>query len=271
MPYQGSKSKIAAWVLSYLPEAKHFYDLFAGGCAITHAAMVCGKYQCFHANDLSPYGITLFKDAIAGRYRDEKRWISSQEFSRLKDSDAYIRLCWSFGNAADQYLYAEELEPFKKRLHNLFFAATPRDRRLAWGGFVHEFARLEGDVNKLRLYVTELFREYGIKLPRRSDGTPDVKECGNLLNRRLTTDIREYMRNALKDSGLTQADVDRHLGNQMSGHYFGASQWLLPTAEAYARMQEIIPGVDQPWAELNERLQSLESVGSLERLHSLQI
>lgn len=258
VPYMGSKNQIAPWVISYLPEAKHFYDLFAGGCAVTHAAMISGKYESFTANDLSPYGVTLFRDAIAGKYHDESRWISRAEFSRLKDCDAYVRLCWSFGNDAKSYLYAEEIEPFKMRLHSLFFAETPHDRRLAWKAFVREFARLENDVQKLRVYITELFQECGIEIPRRTDGTPDTKTCIKLLKGHLTREISEYMRAALRASGLTQADIDRHLGNQMSGHYFGASQWALPTAEHYAKMQEIIPGLDKPWAELNERLQSLE-------------
>ena len=266
----GSKNQIAPWVISYLPEAKHFYDLFAGGCAVTHAAMISGKYESFTANDLSPYGVTLFRDAIAGKYHDESRWISRAEFSRLKDCDAYVRLCWSFGNDAKSYMYAKEIESFKMRLHSLFFAETPYDRRLAWKAFVREFARLENDVQKLRVYITELFQECGIEMPRRSDGTPDTKTCIKLLNRHLTCEIREYMRAALRDSGLTQADIDRHLGNQMSGHYFGASQWALPTAEHYAKMQEIIPGLDKPWAELNESLQSLQSLQSLERLERLQ-
>ena len=39
LPYMGSKNKIAEWVLSYLPQADNFYDLFCGGCAITHCAI----------------------------------------------------------------------------------------------------------------------------------------------------------------------------------------------------------------------------------------
>ena len=31
MPYKGSKSKIAEWLIEQLPKAKHFYDLFGGG------------------------------------------------------------------------------------------------------------------------------------------------------------------------------------------------------------------------------------------------
>ena len=44
LPYQGSKNAIAEWVIGQLPEAETFVDLFCGGCAITHAAMLSGKY-----------------------------------------------------------------------------------------------------------------------------------------------------------------------------------------------------------------------------------
>ena len=39
VPYKGSKNQIAEWVCSHFPKASNFYDLFAGGCAITHCAM----------------------------------------------------------------------------------------------------------------------------------------------------------------------------------------------------------------------------------------
>ena len=43
VPYQGSKNKICKWVIDNLPSGKVFVDLFAGGCAVTHAAMLSGK------------------------------------------------------------------------------------------------------------------------------------------------------------------------------------------------------------------------------------
>ena len=39
VPYLGSKSRIAPWVVERLPSAETFVDLFAGGCAVTHAAL----------------------------------------------------------------------------------------------------------------------------------------------------------------------------------------------------------------------------------------
>ena len=41
--YMGSKNKIAEWVMDQLPKAKHFYDLFGGGGAISHCAALSRK------------------------------------------------------------------------------------------------------------------------------------------------------------------------------------------------------------------------------------
>ena len=117
VPYQGSKNSIATKIMSFLPPAEKFYDLFAGGCAMTHAALVSGKYKTVIANDLYDDGIELFCNAIKGKYKNEKRWISRDDFYRFKDSDVYVRLCWSFANNGRDYLYARCLEPWKKALH----------------------------------------------------------------------------------------------------------------------------------------------------------
>ena len=45
LPYKGSKSKLAEWVLEHLPSAEHLYDVFAGGCAVTHAALLSDKFK----------------------------------------------------------------------------------------------------------------------------------------------------------------------------------------------------------------------------------
>ena len=115
-PYKGSKNFIAQWICDTLPSAENFYDLFAGGCAVTHAALLSGKYEHFYANDID-VAPQLFRDAINGKYKNETRWISREDFARLKDTDAYVRLCWSFGNNGKYYLYSKEIEPWKKALH----------------------------------------------------------------------------------------------------------------------------------------------------------
>ena len=117
VPYKGSKNAIAEWVYSHLPKRANFYDLFAGGCAITQIALMRGEYSRYFCNDIDAGGIHLFLDAIYGKYANERRWISREDFCREKDKDPYIKYCWSFGNNGRDYLYAREIEPYKRAWH----------------------------------------------------------------------------------------------------------------------------------------------------------
>lgn len=277
IPYKGSKNGIAEWVVDILPEADNLYDLFAGGCAVTHCAMESGKWENYIINDIEPGIVQLFKDATNGKLANEERWISRETFEMFKDTDPYIRYVWSFGNNGRNYLYAPEIERFKKHLHFMFFAKTQEEAQTHWRAFVKEFDLVRKDIDRLTEQTERLCKECGVEMVRKKDGTIDAKKIKADVRKVKTKDIREYMRNALKEAGRTASDVDRLLGtNGMAGHYFCESQWELPTAEAYDKMRTIIPGLTIPWAELNEelqRLQSLEiiqSIESLQRLESLQ-
>ena len=116
VPYMGSKNKIAEWLIDKLPSSEVFVDLFAGGCAVTHAAIESGKYQEYIINDIGP-APDLFIDAIHGKYKDETRWISREDFFRLKDVDPYVKYCWSFACNGQDYCYGRHVEPWKKALH----------------------------------------------------------------------------------------------------------------------------------------------------------
>ena len=116
LPYKGSKNGIVPFLIDAFPRKKNFYDLFAGGCAVTHGALLSGKFENFFINDISDYP-EVFLKAINGGFKDEKRWISREDFFNLKDKEAYIRYCWSFGNKGFNYLYSKEIEPWKKALH----------------------------------------------------------------------------------------------------------------------------------------------------------
>jgi len=50
--------------------------------------------------------------------------------------------------------------------------------------------------------------------------------------------LRAYLEGERDGAGVTSRQLDTYLGNYMSGHYFGRSQWALPTAENYAKMRE---------------------------------
>lgn len=121
VPYQGSKNAVACDIIGVLPSAPRFVDLFAGGCALTHAAAVSGKYQTCLANDIHPFGIDLFWNGLCGSFRNETRWISHRDFDILKSCDPFVAVCWSFGNNQKQYLYGEEIEKYKEALHAAYF------------------------------------------------------------------------------------------------------------------------------------------------------
>lgn len=175
LPYQGSKNAIAEKLVSVLPCADNFYDLFAGGCAITHRAMIDGRWKNYYANDIDNIP-TLFFDAVNGKYKDEKRWISREDFARLKDADLYVSLCWSFGNKRKGYLYSKKIEPWKKALH---------------------YARVLGD--------NSLLRDFGIK----SDGnTKDIKKHHNEYKDKY---IKWYIKNVQDNNfcGKINTDLSR--------------------------------------------------------------
>lgn len=129
IPYMGSKNSIAHIIIDILPKADNFYDLFCGGCSITHCAMLSKKWKHIIFNDIDKEMPQLFLDSIHGKYKDEKRWISKEDFEKLKDKSAYIRCVWSFGNKGTNYLYGKEIEPYKKAF---WYAVMYDDFSLFW-------------------------------------------------------------------------------------------------------------------------------------------
>lgn len=120
-PYKGSKTKLAERIIDLMPRAEHLYDLFAGGCSIAHCALIKDKYGHVHINDINPMMPQAFVKALQGGFDDEDRWISREDFFRLKDTDPYVAICFSFGNDLKTYCYGKEVEPLKKALHYAIF------------------------------------------------------------------------------------------------------------------------------------------------------
>ena len=156
--YMGSKKKIVKALIPQLPSAKYFVDLFAGGSAMTHGAMLSGKYERFIANDIGD-APSLFQRAINGEFRDEKRWISRDDFFALKDSDPYVRYIWSFGNKGTFYLYSKEIEPYKKAFWEFAVFKNPDPLRV-YGFNVDELLDLPTSYER-RI----AFRQYLAKMP----------------------------------------------------------------------------------------------------------
>ena len=273
VPYKGSKNQIAGWIVSQLPKRKNFYDLFAGGCAVTHRAMLTNKFENFVINDITDVP-SLFLGAVNGKYAEEKRWISREDFYSLKGKDPYIRYCWSFGNNGKDYLYSKEIEPWKKALH---------------------YARLFNDFSLLEEFGIKTDRADRMTVKKNADewkkkyilwyckkvlhSSLDVLELQKNLNeniKRNSEELRNYLVAGLKKANKRPCDVDRYLGtNGMAGHYFGKSQWEFPTREVYIKLQDfLVLPLDYEkiygLQELLQSLKSLKSLGSLKSLKSLQ-
>lgn len=268
LPYMGSKNRFAQKLLDVMPSGSVFVDLFCGGCAVTHAAMLSGKYKRFICNDIDGAMPQLFLDAINGKFKDENRWISREDFERMKKDDAYIRSVWSFGNNGDGYMYSKEVEPWKKALHYArFFGdfSLLREFGIDSDGSRADIIKHHDEYKKkyVAWYVDNVIgKKYREELVKDLEGK--IAEQSE--------ELRLYLVKARDDAGLTSSDVDKLLGTKgMAGHYFGKSQWEFPTREAYDIMRTAMPSLvdfDEVYgyADLLQRLQSLQRLESLESL-----
>lgn len=140
IPFKGSKNSLADWIFKYLPPAQNLYDIFAGGGAITHYALLNSKWGNVYANDIGR-GFDLFLRCKSGElYLDPVRLnpINKKmvDFMEKKDFDVlaktpytelepwqnWLLAVWSY--CADFTFYrcgkGERTESIKK-MHNAAF------------------------------------------------------------------------------------------------------------------------------------------------------
>ena len=143
LPYQGSKNKIAPWVIEYMPKAHTLVDLFAGGCAVTHCALLSDKYEEVIANDFTD-SVELFRDALEGSLEkyEPDRFRTREDFFAEKDNNPFVRIIYSFGNNQRTYLYGRNIEPYKKAVHEMLYAPTVNERRLKFKAVIREMEKL---------------------------------------------------------------------------------------------------------------------------------
>lgn len=90
-------------------------------------------------------------DAIHGKYHDEKRVITREDFNALKDTDAYVKYIWSFGNNGTGYLWGEKIEEIKCTACHCLMDDNLHDRRLAYKRFISLLeARKVKDIDRLQ-------------------------------------------------------------------------------------------------------------------------
>jgi len=121
IPYKGSKSKIAEDIINFLPSGNRFVDLFGGGFAISHCALLSNKWNSVYYNDIDPLLAPLIQKAIDGYYSYDvfkPKFITREEFFEKKDTDGYVKWVWSFGNNGQDYMFGKDVEPIKHAAHD---------------------------------------------------------------------------------------------------------------------------------------------------------
>lgn len=272
LPYQGSKNFIAEAIVGMFPKCHTFVDVFAGGGAITHCAILHKKAKHYIMNDLNTEVVQLFKDALEGKYKDEKRWISREDF--FASNEPFVRIVWSFNNCRTTYKYAREIEPFKRAFHYAVCfddlrpfeefgikvpqCNIPMNRMLARRLFYARYIKQHHDEIKnqyIRWYKVNVLQMSAVE----EDNIKEIEQATKALK-----DIENYCVETFQKSPLRLCDINKHLGNQMASHYFTHNQWLLPTPENYIKLKEIMPELD-----LDDRGQFNGAMNVLRKLHVL--
>lgn len=66
-----------------------------------------------------------------------------------------MRLVYSFSNDQRTYLYGREIEPYKKAVHEMLYAATPNERRLKFKAVIREMEKLGFISNNMPKYMSD--------------------------------------------------------------------------------------------------------------------
>lgn len=257
VPYQGGKTGIAERIVEALPAGGVLADLFCGGCAITHAALLSGKWGRVVANDLDGRGLRLFLGGMRGEYRGRQRLVTREEFHAEKNEDEEAALLWSFGSKMEHYLWSRDYnEDIKQTAFRLIVSDNQDERHEAYLGLARQIKELVEQIRRDDRNKGDWKKE-AEEWAKKAELPPNLKEKNRLSWERgmrrtaLMKPLVDYLCGAFEASGLTMKQVNDHLGNGMGGHYFTrCSQWALPTPENYAKLREIIPALDKDFDEL---------------------
>lgn len=132
LPYKGSKNRIAKWVVSNLPANDILVDIFAGGCAVTHCAMLSGKFRRVIANDICDVP-EIFGKALRGEIDTSNFPLTRDEFNET--TDTLSRLVYSFGNDQTSYIYSREREGVCLSAERVIYGKTIEERYSAYKRF----------------------------------------------------------------------------------------------------------------------------------------
>ena len=274
LPYQGSKSSIAKDIVAVLPGGQRLVDLFCGGCAITdYAIRKTDKFNRFLINDIDGRNPNIYMRALSGGFSNEDRWISRQDFFKLKETDDYVRLCFSFGNSCRTYMYGPQIEPYKEAIHSIVFwedyskmeALCPavvgiaheycdgkdrKGRRLAFGKAVAAHVKEKGSVEYWQ--SNPMFRAVKVKWSEERRG---ISSCQ--WNRGSPLESLERLERLERIKSLQSLQ----------------SMESLPSLQSLERMQslQILESLERLQSlEIRNSMQCLQSLESLERMQNLE-
>lgn len=206
LPYMGSKSRIADKILDLIPPGDVFVDLFAGGCAVTHAAILRKQYRRYIVNDITDYP-DLFLRACRGEIKMEQaRWISREEFHAQKETDPLIRHLWSFGNRGDTYCYSRAIEPYMRAVFALLTAQEFTARRLAFSATIRALFRYLREESGGALTLDQKRDKNGKTVEGFTYGAEGVKQN---IERLLRVSVLERTARAVSLAGLQAPEVFR--------------------------------------------------------------
>lgn len=186
LTYVGSKNRISKDICEVLPAGTRLIDLFGGGGAIAHRAVLMGKWEEVVYNDHCPLISELVKEAISGKIRPFD-FVRREEFLRELDRDGFIKFIWSFGANGATYMYGKKIEDVVEKMHHWIVDGTPIEGFPQLEGETIEARRLEfgqlARANKLPTTVKQLQHLERINRVRRMSGLPLTVT---------TMDYREY-------------------------------------------------------------------------------
>ena len=171
MPYMGSKNEIAWEVVQAMPKADVFVDLFCGGCAITHAAIVSKRWNKFVLNDIRPTADAFIR-SIFTDLKEYERCVTRAEFKQSED--IIVKMLWSFGNDCSTYLWGSDIEQIKCNAVRMLTAKTLKERHDCFMRFVRDLENYKGSLESLQRLqrlnsLQSLQRDYmEVEIPRGS-------------------------------------------------------------------------------------------------------
>ena len=178
MPYMGSKSRFADEIVDLLPPCETLYDLFAGGCAITHCALLREKFERYVSNDIKGTP-KLFWDVIHRAHHDDTRWFSREDFFCTKE--LFAKICFSYGTNLQDYIYGEDIEDAKLAMHEAVVNLDFYPMRQF--GFDVSFLADFGDWRARRIKIQQFMkkqRSYGLTSVENEERLQHLQHLENL-------------------------------------------------------------------------------------------